>query len=198
MKKENRFTDDEQLWQAVKAGDEEAFERLYRQYFRDLFHYGRQFLRDEEAVNDAIQDLFVDLWRTRRSLSPARSVKFYLMISLRRKIYRTMRTNPEFTTDHWEKFPESILPVQPSAEAFFLAREAGTLQTEKLSAWLEQLPPRQREALVLRFYHDLEYAEIATLLDIAEQTSRNLVQKALCTLRKFSIILVFMVLEIIF
>ncbi len=198
MIKERENSNDEQLWQAVRTGDEEAFERLYRQYFRDLFHYGRQFLRDEEAVNDAIQDLFVDLWRNRRSLGPARSVKFYLMISLRRKIYRTVHHNPEFITDSWEKFPEAMLPVQPSAEAFFLAREAGTLQTEKLNAWLEQLPPRQREALVLRFYHDLEYAEIATLLDIKEQTSRNLVQKALRTLRKFSILLVFIMLGIVF
>lgn len=197
MKKENGLTDDEQLWQAVRAGDEEAFGCLYRRYFRDLFHYGRQFLRDEEAVNDAIQDLFVDLWRNRRSLSPARSVKFYLMASLRRKIHRSLRPERFQETD-WGNLPESLLPVQSSAEIDFTAQEEHFLQTQKLNDWLGQLPPRQREALVLRFYHDLEYAEIAALLAIGEQTSRNLVQKALYTLRKFSILLVFMALEFIF
>lgn len=197
MKKENEPIDDEQLWQAVRAGDEGAFQRLYRCYFRDLFHYGRQFLRDEDAVNDAIQDLFVDLWRIRRSLSPARSVKFYLMASLRRKIHRSLRDNRRLATD-WEDLPESLLPTQSSAETDFTAQEEHFLQTKKLDSWLGQLPPRQREALVLRYYHDLEYAEIATLLDIGEQTSRNLVQKAIYTLRKLSIVLVFIVLKFIF
>ena len=197
MEKGNGPTDDEQLWQAVTAGDEEAFERLYRRYFRDLFYYGRQFLHDEEVVNDAIQDLFVDLWRNRRSLSPARSVKFYLMASLRRKIHRSLRPDRFQETD-WESLPESSLPSQSSAETDFTAREEHFLQTQKLNSWLGQVPPRQREALVLRYYHDLEYAEIAALLDIGEQTSRNLVQKALRVLRKVSILLIFMALEFIF
>ena len=150
MKKEDQHTEDDLIWQAVRAGDEEAFERLYQLNFRDLFYYGRQFLHDEEAVNDAIQDLFVDLWRTRRSLSPARSVKYYLMASLRRKIHRSRHREQE-PIGNWEKFPESNLPFQPSAETFFTGSEEKSLQTERLNAWLEQLPPRQHEALLLRY-----------------------------------------------
>jgi RNA polymerase sigma-70 factor (ECF subfamily) len=197
MERTNALTDDQQLWQAVRAGHEDAFEGLYRRYFRDLFHYGRQFLRDEEAVNDAIQDLFVDLWRNRRSLSPARSVKYYLMVSLRRKIHRSLR--PEhFTETDWELLPESLLPSQSSAETDFTNREDKCLLTEKLNAWLDQVPPRQREALILRYYYDMEYAEVAEMLGIKEQTSRNLVQKALYKLREISILLIIIIIEIIF
>ncbi|GHB65722.1 RNA polymerase sigma factor [Persicitalea jodogahamensis] len=197
MIKENEHSDDDALWQAVRAGDEHAFECLYRRYFRDLFHYGKQFLRDESAINDAIQDLFVDLWRIRLSLGQARSVKFYLMASLRRKIHRSQRKERPFETA-WEELPESLLPTQSSAELIFTAREDKTILTKKVNAWLEQLPPRQREALLLRHYYDMPYPEIAELLDIKEQTSRNLVQKALHTLRKHSILLVIITLETIF
>ena len=180
----------------MRAGSDEAFERLYRRYFQDLFLYGKQFLDDEAAINDGIQDLFVDLWRTRRTVNQARSVKYYLMVSLRRKIYRSLQTNHVHSAD-WENLPESLSSTQPSAETMIIAQEEKYLQTERLSTWLDQLPPRQNEALVLRYYHGFEYSEIANLLGINEQTSRNLVQKALHTLRKLAIYVVFIVLEII-
>ncbi len=197
MIKEKRNRADDDLWYSVRGGDEAAFEQLYRRYFQELFNYGKQFLCDEAAVNDAIQDLFVDLWRTRRSLSPARSVKYYLMVSLRRKIHRSLRPDHSLETD-WEALPESLLPFQSSVEVDFTTKEEKVLQTEKLNVWLGQLPPRQREALVLRYYYNMEYAEVADMLDIKEQTSRNLVQKALHKLREISILLIIIALEYIF
>ena len=194
MNKENIYRTEEALWQAVTEGCEVAFEQLYRCYFSDLFYYGRQYLQEEDAVNDAIQDLFVDIWRTRRSLGQARSVKLYLMISLRRKIHRSLLPDQK-NRRNWEEFPESILPTHPSAEVLFAKQEEDFFQAERLNEWLAQLPPRQHEALILRFYHDLEYNEIAELLDVREQTSRNLVQKALQTLRKISILLIFWLLQ---
>jgi RNA polymerase sigma factor (sigma-70 family) len=186
VNREKSYRTEEALWQAVTEGCEEAFEQLYRCYFSDLFYYGRQYLQDEDAVNDAIQDLFVDIWRTRRSLGQARSVKLYLMISLRRRIHRSFLPD-QHNRRNWEDFPESALPTHPSAEVQFAKQEEEFFQAEQLNEWLAQLPPRQHEALVLRYYHDLEYNQIAKLLDIQEQTSRNLVQKALHTLRKLPI-----------
>ncbi len=197
MEKDHNHSDDTTLWESVRLGSERAFEQLYRRYFQDLFRYGKQFLADDAAVDDAIQDLFVDLWRTRRSLGQARSVKYYLMVSLRRKIHRSHQSDAEQNI-LWENLPESLLPTQPSTETSLTLREEGHTKTQQLRAWLDRLPPRQREALVLRYYHNFEYSEIASLLTIKEQTSRNLVQKALHTLRKIAIYLVFIVLEIIF
>jgi RNA polymerase sigma factor (sigma-70 family) len=197
VENDKRYRTEEALWQAVTAGCEVAFEQLYRSYFSHLFYYGRQYLHEEEAINDAIQDLFIDIWRTRRSLGQARSVKLYLMISLRRKIHRSLR--PEQRNFHnWEDFPEAILPTHPSAEIQWAEEEELFFQTERLNDWLAQLPPRQREALILRFYHDLEYPDIADLLDIREQTSRNLVQKALQSLRRLSTLLIFWILDLFF
>lgn len=194
MKRETNYPTEKALWQALIQGCEVALEQLYRCYFSDLFYYGKQYLQEEEALNDAIQDLFVNIWRTRRSLGQARSVKLYLMISLRRKIHRSLRPDERIRLN-WEELPESALPTYPSAETILAEHEDEYFQAERLNDWLIQLPARQREALVLRFYHDMEYAEIAELLDIREQTSRNLVQKAVQTLRKLSISLIFCILK---
>ena len=186
----NVTTTDETLWKAVREGSETAFEVLYRRYFQVLFSYGQRINPDEDAINDAIQDLFVDIWRSRHSLSQAQSVKFYLIRSFRRKIHRSLKPD-SVHGEEWENVQEKVLPIEPSPESLFTHEEETLIQSEKLNAWLSQLPPRQNEALLLRYYHNFEYSEIADLLHIKEQTARNLVQKALQILRKLAISLIF-------
>ncbi len=182
-------SDDNALWDGVLAGSETAFELLYHRYFNDLFAYGLSLLAEEESVNDAIQDLFLEIWRRRQVLSPARSVKFYLLGSLRRRIHRIQKPF-RLNSHELQSVPESHLSNHESPELLFSEKEEGILQTQKLNRWLSQLPPRQLEALELHYYHDLPYAQVADLLGIKEQSARNLVQKALVILRKISIILV--------
>ena len=188
---------DETLWQAVREGSETAFEALYRRYFQVLFSYGKRIHQDEDAVNDAIQDLFVDIWRSRRSLSQAQSVRFYLIRSLRRKIHRSLKPD-SLHGEEWENVQEAVLPTEESPESLFTHAEDTLIQSEKLNVWLSQLPPRQNEALLLRYYHNFEYSEIADLLHIKEQTARNLVQKALQILCKLAISLIIIALQLFF
>ena len=154
-----------------------------------LFSYGKRLINDEDAVKDAIQDLFIDIWRTHKNLNQSQSVKFYLISSLRRKIHRSLQ--PDYLLrDDWENVNEQLLPVHPSVENDFTQIEEEYLNKEKVNAWLLQLPARQNEALVLRYFHNFEYSEIAQILDIKEQTARNLVQKAIILLRKMAISLI--------
>lgn len=181
--------DDTVLWDLLRIGNETAFEELYRRYFQVLFSYGKRILNDGDVVKDAIQDLFIDIWRTHKSLNQAQSVKFYLISSLRRKIHRSLK--PDYLLgDDWENVNEQLLPIHPSVEKVFTQIEEEYLNKEKVNSWLLQLPERQNEALVLRYYHNFEYAEIAQILDIKEQTARNLVQKAIILLRKMAISLI--------
>ncbi|MNL37045.1 RNA polymerase sigma factor [compost metagenome] len=92
--------------------------------------------------------------------------------------------------EDWEDLDENLLPVQMSAESIYMGHEEAFEQTEQIRRWLDQLPPRQNEALLLRYYHNLEYAEVAQMLNIKEQTARNLVQKALAILKKVVMLLI--------
>ena len=56
-------------------------------------------------------------------------------------------------------------------------------QKEVLLAALDELSPRQREIIYLRFYQNLSYEEIADIMDLNYQTSRNLLYKAIRSLR---------------
>lgn len=193
MKPRIDHTDDQALWAAMRAGDESAFDVLYNRYFQVLFSYGKR-LAGEGIVGDAIQELFITIWRQRRTLGQALSVKFYLFRSLRREIVRIRRSEHPQHED-WEELDERLLPVQLSPESVMAGNEETIEQAKQLRRWLDQLPPRQNEALLLRYYHNLEYAEVAEILHIKEQTARNLVQKALGILKRVSIILIFSILK---
>lgn len=188
-------TDDQALWAAMRAGDEPAFDVLYNRYFQVLFSYGKR-LAEDEVVGDAIQELFITIWRQRRTLGQALSVRFYLFRSLRREIVR-IRKSEHPQHDDWENLDEKLLPIQMSPESVFANNEETFEQAEQLRRWLDQLPPRQNEALLLRYYHNLEYAEVAEILHIKEQTARNLVQKAIAILKKVAIVLIFSLLKFI-
>jgi RNA polymerase sigma factor (sigma-70 family) len=183
-----KHIDDQALWAAMRSGDESAFESLYNHYFQVLFSYGKK-LAAEEVVSDAIQDLFINIWRNRHSLSQAESVKFYLLRSVRREIVKNLKNEPH--GEDWEDLDEQLLPVDLSPESVYAGQEESFEQSQQLRRWLDQLPPRQNEALLLRYYHNLEYEQVAAVLKIKEQTARNLVQKALAILKRVAIVLIF-------
>ena len=61
-------TDDSLLWQAFKRGEREAFELLYKKYFKILGAYGLRLNSNKDLVEDAIHDVFIELWRRKEFL----------------------------------------------------------------------------------------------------------------------------------
>ncbi|GAB3329410.1 hypothetical protein GCM10027299_32730 [Larkinella ripae] len=102
------------LWTALKNGDRRAFADLYQRYYRALYQDGYQLLPDAVLVADAIQDLFVDLWRTRQNLADSASARFYLFQALHREIHRLSGKENRFRSvdDAASPFPVDTRPEQ--------------------------------------------------------------------------------------
>jgi RNA polymerase sigma-70 factor (ECF subfamily) len=179
-------TDDKLLWQAFRLGDEVAFTTLYQQHVRVLYSYGKKLLADDAAVEDLIQDLFIDLWQNKERLSDIDSPRFYLFRSLRRRIYKALPANDKMA-HNWETMPDDLMPITLPEEFYIIEEEDSKKQKNDLTLWLKALPVRQYEVLMLRYYEDFSYHEIAEILSINEQSVRNLVQRAVMKLRHLSI-----------
>lgn len=166
---------DHELWSAFKQGNTQAFSEMYQQYAGMLYNYGCHLVADEALVQDAMQDLFAVLWRTRNNLSDTTSIKYYLFSSLRRRLLRLAETR---------QLP--LLPAEQaeSAESFKIKLEEDMLQQQQLQQLILKLPDRQQEVIRLRFYDDFSWEEIAGILQINEQSARNLVQRAVAKLRE--------------
>jgi RNA polymerase sigma factor (sigma-70 family) len=73
-----------------------------------------------------------------------------------------------------------------SEESRVVEKELHDEQLEKLKKYLNNLSPRQYEAIILRFYDEMSYAEIALIMEVNEQSVRNLIQRGLEHLRQYS------------
>ena len=170
------------LWEAFRSGEAQALAALFEQYYEALFAYGLKLTGDEELVKDGIQNLFQKLWRRRASVRPTPVVKAYLFKALRRHLAdetkllsRHLRHLPAYT-DSFE--------VTYSHEEFLIAQQTDAEQGQRLLAALNQLSPRQREALYLRFFDEFSYERIAEVMALNTQSVRNLIFRALQVLRQ--------------
>ncbi|HEY0742708.1 MAG TPA: sigma-70 family RNA polymerase sigma factor [Chryseosolibacter sp.] len=178
-------TDDLKCWEAMIRGDENAFAKLYESYFKLLYNYGLKICSERARVEDCIHDLFVDLWRYRANLSSTTSVRFYLYRSLRRKLVKE-KENSMWLYDDASFVAEVLLLSTQSQEHDIIETESKDQKTAKLKKLLNDLSPRQFEALVLYFYDEFSYEEIAAMLNVNEQSARNLVQRGLVQLRDYA------------
>lgn len=167
-----------QIWLSFKQGNEEAFTELMELYYPSMLNYGLRFQKDRELVKDCIQDLFMELWKGRNSIGDVRAPKTYLLISLRRKLLREMgrlkwfREAPEVSDDY-------NFEVQFAIETYLINTEIQHEDLKKLKRCLGQLTKRQREAIYLRFFHELSYEEIAETMEINRHSAVNLVYEAI-------------------
>lgn len=175
------------LWCDFTAGSQEAFKALYDTYSDVLYAFGLRYTSDQDLVRDCIHDLFIDLHTYRSGLSTSLgNVKFYLLKSFRRKLALALRRSSVFKLEGWlgTDFAPPIGTFTYSIEHTIIADEKQRESLAALASEINQLPARQREILYLKFKHDLDYEEIASLMQISVPTCRTLVYRAVRQLRQ--------------
>ncbi len=167
-------------WDSFKSGDFDSLGILFELHYQELFYYGIKVVDLSELVKDTIQDLFADVWERRDKMMNVANFKAYLIISLRRELIRRagkLRT---------ESLSSEISSLQFSfsAEEFLINDEEIKSQSRILANSLSSLTEKQREVILLRFFHNLEFEEMAQILDINIQSIRNLLFRSLEKVRK--------------
>jgi RNA polymerase sigma factor (sigma-70 family) len=181
----NLLGEDLLLWNEYRSGNADAFGALIRVHYPDLFHYGTRFTRDAELVKDCMQDLFLELWINRETISETSFVKYYLLKALRRKL--TRRIGRSRYTGSWEELHfESIFNESSSAETSLIREEGLAELVRKMRHALAGLSKRQQEAVYLRYYFDADIDEMAEIMSINRQSVYNHLHDALKKLKKSS------------
>lgn len=171
---------DRDLWTSFINGDDDALNLLYKQFADVLYAFGLRFTDDGELVKDGIQDLFVDLYKYRKRLAVEVNVKSYLFTSLKRKICLVLKKKA-LETNHSFEIP---FLLSGNVEDQIINDEHQSELLLKLNNQLELLPGRQKEALYLRFNSELEYEEIAQIMNVSLETCRTLVYRGVKQLRE--------------
>ncbi|AEL26196.1 RNA polymerase, sigma-24 subunit, ECF subfamily [Cyclobacterium marinum DSM 745] len=168
----------------LKKGDSEALSMIYDQYYEGLYFYLLKFTSQKDLVQNAVQDLFVDLWASRSKLGEINSLKGYLFVSGKRKLYHLIKSNKKKQIVDLA-FPTVVdgMLFQYSQEDFLVEIETNEERKDRLLTAINRLPSRQKEAIYLRYYEKLNLEEISQIQGIAYQSVLNNLQRALHTLR---------------
>ncbi len=174
------FNNHPEAWEDFKSGDFASLGILFEAYYSELYYYGIKIVSMPELVKDVVQDLFVDVWERRYKMAQVDNFKAYLIVSLRRELIRRIgNIRKECSED-----PHSMLRFTFSIEDFLIRDEESQEHSRVLSRSLATLTDRQREVILLRFFHGLEFLEISQVLEMNIQSVRNLLFRALEKIRK--------------
>lgn len=185
MKADLASNTEERLLKAFKEGSQSSFDLIYDQLYSPLYNYGYRLCRNEELVKDCIQNVFIEIWQKRTSLGEIHALRYYLFKILRRKIFASL--------EQAEQAENRLKVAALSRDDFFLRFQVEELETEhevpeelihKLSRTIGQLTARQKEAVMLKFYENMTYAEISEVMDLKDaKYARQLIYRALDELR---------------
>ena len=164
------------LFALLKQGDEEAFSKIYKLYWAELYNTAYKRLPEKEKCQDIIQNVFTDLWNRKAELNLQKPLA-YLHTAVRfqvlKHISRSQKSN--FFTESFEN--ELISPLQ--ADGNLLAQEV----KELIKLFIKALPEKRREIFVLHYFDGLSTAEIAIELNISQKTVQNQLTTATHALR---------------
>jgi RNA polymerase sigma-70 factor (sigma-E family) len=147
----------------IAPGAGEAVTALYQAHALGLIRLAVVMLGDRAAAEDAVQEAFCGLYRRWHHLSdPGKALSY-----VRSSVINSCRT---VLRRRWRQTGLAGDPPGESAEALALVGE----EHRQVLTAIRRLPARQREVLVLRFYLDLDEAEIAASMRIKSTTSRAL------------------------
>ena len=175
------MNNDDNLWLGLKHGDKEMFLALYKKYYHTLLFIGLKEMKDAQLVKDTIQQLFLYLWEKRETIQEARDIKSYLVTSFLRKL-----------TADWKKTKQSVLQAvsssypedpQPNPEEKLIKKDEQGHLFKLLMDRINELPNRQKELIVLRFYEGFTYEEIVQRTGLSHRTVYNKIHEGLKKLK---------------
>lgn len=151
-----------------------------------MFQYGSKICSNQPLLEDTIQDLFLEIWKNQNAV-PALSVRAYLLKALKYKLLKELSRNN--STSLQENMAENG-SFELGHEAFLVSRQEDEDRSKRVLQSLQQLSPRQKEIIYLKFYQNLSYEEVSVIMNINYQAARNLLYHAIKTLKKMMVHLV--------
>jgi RNA polymerase sigma-70 factor (ECF subfamily) len=182
---------DVQLMLDVKAGDTTSFELLLQRYRSPLVNFLYRMVRDREQAEDLAQEVFLRVYRAREEYVPSAKFTTWLFRIATNLALNSVRDN------RYHKMETSIdAPVMADAEdgeerQFELADQHPDIEQhlveearkKMIRHAIDKLPEKQRAAVLLHKYQELDYAEIAKILSCSESALKSLLFRAYETLR---------------
>jgi len=173
---------DEELAAKIQQGDRAAFEVLFKRYEAKILRYGQRFLYRYEDVEDAVQEVFVKAYVNIQSFTVSRKFSTWLYRVAHNTFINVIKKKGREPLSFFDFDTLMQMPVTDGKhldEEFLKMGDQATLLEG-----LKKLSPKYREPLVLYYLEELDYKEIADVLQIPVSTVGVRLQRAKVRLKK--------------
>ncbi|MDT7828368.1 sigma-70 family RNA polymerase sigma factor [Pricia sp. S334] len=172
------------LWTKIQKGNKKALSDLYGMYADVLYQFGKSCSSDSGLVEDAIHDLFLELYIRRKKLPVARNVKNYLFTILKRKIAALSKNRPLVISSEEDPNGKIFRNQELSKETEIMANEEKEELGFLLSNAIDKLTPKQKRGVLMRFYQNSTYEKMALDLGVSIGTARTLIYRSMQNMRR--------------
>jgi RNA polymerase sigma-70 factor (ECF subfamily) len=171
---------DQELMRIVQAGDYSPASEIYDRYSGRIYNFAFRFLKNAEAAEDAVQEVFVKMLKHANQFQGDAKLSTWLFSITANWCRDHLRK-----ADNKSKESDDVLVQLPASSENAPDRNLERRQDEqRVRRALEALTPEQREAILLSRYQGLSYAEIAQIAGCSEGAVKTRVFRAMETLKK--------------
>ena len=158
---------EEEIVRKISMGDQKAFKELFHRYYKRLCRFTFLILHSKEQSEEAVLDVFLNVWIKREQLVPEGNIRSLLFTAVRNQaINYNQRANPIHSQENINvyelemEYPESLADEVIDRALF----------RERLQKAFDILPERCRMIARMHFSEELSYKEIAEILHVSRKT----------------------------
>jgi RNA polymerase sigma factor (sigma-70 family) len=175
-----KHLNDQELMRIVQAGDYSPASEIYDRYSGRIYNFAFRFLKNAEAAEDAVQEVFVKMMRHANQFNGDAKLSTWLFSITANWCRDYLRK-----ADNKNKESADVLVSLPTPSELAPDRNLERRENEQLvRRALDSLTTEQREAILLSRYQGLSYAEIAQIAGCSEGAVKTRVFRAMETLKK--------------
>ena len=170
---------DSEIIGRIRQGDKQEFEKLFRSSYVSLVRYAKTMIRDHDAAEEIVQDLFFRLWKDRQEMKIESSLNGYLFKAVHNRALHYIEHQKVVSRHAGEIVAGAELTSEPVTEVIYY----NELQA-RVARVLERLPERCSMIFRMSRFDGMKYNEIADKLAVSLKTVEADMGKALKEFRK--------------
>lgn len=166
------------IFELIKNSDRNAYEQLFKMYYTPLVSFARNIIRDTDAAEDLVQEVFVKIWERKHTIEIKTSVKAYLYMAVKNHCLNKLKTEQRnaFLND---EMADDVRVATNNTEEY-----SNTIELSKhIDNALNLLPPKCAVIFKMSRFEDKTYKEIAESLELSVKKVENQMGKALSIMR---------------
>lgn len=158
------------------GGDDRAYSEIYELYAKDLYAFGLSLRAKTELIEDAIHDIFVEIYTHRHNLEKIDNLKYYFIAAFRNRLFFLLKKEAN-TYEIDEKNNYGLEEIDH--QEMWIVKEEETEKEQLVKRLYSELNKNQQEAIYHRYVEGMSCEEIANLMNINYQSAKNLIHRAI-------------------